>query len=233
MAGNISLNSGIPIEIRTDTKDVAEIFRGIDRGVKVLGWSLPKAVKKASWSVVNTLKTSTNIAPKYRPLERDKAYDKIRNRVRARNRRIQSGKNAGEIAKVPDARFIAKSKKNNRTKHYYVYAKNKSEAKKTPFVKIANAGLAQASWRWGMGGLGKRGPAVRISSRAQHNATKNMLVTSNLKKEDPWVKINNKLDYVQDAFKTSGKQAVSSAFERAGRSLQHQIDDTIQRQFGK
>lgn len=230
MAGRSVTLSGAGDGVFVDFKqsDINNLFNAMERGRKELGWSLPYAVKRASWNVVEKLQTSVKIAPKKREFEAD---EKDKERVREQRnyeRRMRARGVEPEAAKAQ--LWIAKSKRGNKL---YFRAKGKAEANKHPFVVIGNRGLAKASFAWGMGALGKRGGKGDTTKRAQKNARRNVEVSSNLKSNDPWVEIHNRLDYIMDAFKTSGSHAVDSAMRRAASGLTKEIEKRIERSLIK
>jgi len=218
---------GPALSIDIPAKDVSALFKAMARGQKELGWSLPRSVWRASWNVVEKLGTSTNVADPFRKFSRSQEEDKARKLIQGRNQRAR--KRGQPEVKVPYPLW----KSTDKNHKFQFRAANKSEAKKSPFVRIWNRGLAASSWAWGMGVFGRRGNVRGATRNAKNLATRHIQVSSDKNPKNPWVKITNRLGYIMNALKGSGYHAVDSAMRRAASGLEKEITKTLERKMIK
>lgn len=208
---------------------VNDLFKAMETGVRELNWSMGKGIQKVAWSIARSLGTSTKIAPKKRDVKLDEQDAQKRKKAETSDRNLARRGMSDARSKSKEPLWITKSKKGNEIKFR---AKNKREANRSPFVVIANRGLASASWMLGARKLGAGGSTAGVSQSAKYYAMKHIDIRKNLRGGDPHVIINNRINYIRDALKGSGTHAVNSAMERAAGSLMHEIENTLRKKMG-
>jgi len=210
-------------------KDVDALFSAMRAGMRELNWSLGKGVKKAAWSIANTLGTSTRVSKKLRTFDFDVNDQHRRKLQKSRNAKLARRGMAEISHKFDDPLFVTKTRKGKQVKFR---AKNKNAAKKSKYVVIKNSGLAKASWGFGMKYLGSSSGAFTDTTQsARYFGGKHVQVDSNLRGDNPHVKITNSVGYITRAM-TGGQHRVDTAMERAGSSLMHQIENTLREKLG-
>jgi len=201
------------IQIEFPRRDIEALRAQMDRAQKELGKSLGASVKLAAWSVSRTLGTSTRVAPKVRkvmPL-RKTGFEK-RERI---------------TGKKP---FVIMADRGNRSWERVIWEQNISQARKSRFVKILNFGLAKAAWAWGAKRLGKAGDTKGVSEHSKKKAPERFTVESQLRGDDPVVRLTNRVKYAAEALK-GGARDVSTAIARAAKYMAAVIDGNIKKQF--
>jgi hypothetical protein len=203
------------VGIEFPKKDVSELWRQIERAQKELGKDIGQAVRFGAWSVARSLGVVTNVSKKYRPY---KAVKQSR------------GKSNYKGVK----KFTVTSWKKGNKNKFTVYAPKVSELKKMPQVRIGKAGLAKSSWMRGIRqiGGGQNISMAGTTKTAKDQGKRVIDVEKNLKSNNPFVKITNKLNYITDAMK--GKEgAVTSAMGKASRAMAKIIDEKIKKRMLK
>jgi len=206
--------SEAPVSIVFPKRDTRALFAQMDRAQKELGKGLGQTIRFAAWSVARSLGVGTDVAPKYRPYK-----------VVAEGR--------GVAKRRGGKKYEVTSLKKGHKKTFNVRAESVSELKKKGQVKIGNAGLAKASWMWGIKKLGSgSGVSMKgIASRVKQRGSQNMDVTQRLRGDDPMIKIVNSLPYAGDALR-GGMGAVNTAMGKAARSMEKIIDANIAKKLG-
>ena len=222
--GLVDYGGGITFDF--PKRDASNFFKSMERGRVELGWSLGNSLRRGSWALINSIGTSTKVAPAKRKFHKD--LDDSRRIEKQKKTDCETKRLGYNPVKQKEQLWVVKTKLGNKR---YFRAKGKREANKHPFVRIANRGLAKYSWAWGMGSLGGRGSSTDVTQSAKQKAPRRVQVTSNLRGDDPWVKVTNKLDYITSALR-GGLHSVDTAMERAARGLQHEIDKTLAKKFG-
>ena len=89
--------------------------------------------------------------------------------------------------------------------------------------KIGRRGLAKKSWKWAETHTRRGGTATISQARDA--------ITVSVYGGDinPTVRITNRLRYIEDAFKTKGKQAVTSTLARASEKMRNRINDRLEK----
>jgi len=208
--------------------DIDSLFNAMTTGMRELSWSLGKGVKKAAWSIANTLGTSTRVSKKLRTFTPDIKDAHRRKLQKSRNAKLARRGMSDLKHTFDDPLFVTKTRKGKQVKFR---AKNKNAAKKSKYIIIKNSGLAKASWKFGMKKLGSGGSMSDITKSARYFGSKHIQVDSNLGGNDPHVKITNSVGYIRQAMK-GGEHRVDTAMERAGSSLMHQIENTLREKLG-
>ena len=210
-------------------KDVDALFSAMRAGMRELNWSLGKGVKKAAWSISRTLGTSTRVSKKLRTFTPDIKDAHRRKLQKSRNAKLARRGMSDLKHTFDDPLFVTKTRKGKQVKFR---AKNKNAAKKSKYIIIKNSGLAKASWGWGMKYLGSSAGAFTESTKsARYFGSKHIQVGSNLRGNDPHVKITNSVGYITRAM-VGGEHRVDTAMERAGSSLMYQIENTLREKLG-
>ena len=237
--------------------DVDRLFGLINRAQVELNKETKKAISWAGASLCTSLEASTKKAPKFR-----KIYKATMDRIGADASKMTKGEKQmvrEQIAQAPmgvyvyirgkrvfkqikkiSARVIPfKSKTTgewlgrlggtNEVHKLDRWTTDKGLLKKSnSLVTIFYSGLAKKAWSIAKAKVvsGGYGFDMRV---------KKAIVSVNWigGAFNPAVKIEDKLGYAIDAFKTDGKQAVETAFARAANSLEKRISDAIERSLQK
>jgi len=190
-----------------DHGDMGRLYRLMEQAERDLRKTPGEAIRWAAWSLARTLGTSTKVAKKSRPLKKVPGKP-----LRA----------LGES--TPSQVFEVTSWRSGQKKTFRIRSANVSTAKKDRRVRIGNRGMAKAAWMWGIKALGSGGSGMGFATGpAQRRAGAEMHVTKRLTGNDPYVRIENRLRYAQDAFKSSGPQTVDTAVRRAADMMEKVI----------
>ena len=202
------------VSIEFPQADVKRIFAQIQRAQKELGKNIGQAVKFAAWSVAQSLGVKTEVAKKYRPYK-------------------QVPEPRGRVIKKGGKKYEVTCFKKGRRNTFMTRAPSVSALKKSPQVRIGNAGLAKAAWMWGIKTLGSSSKlgTKGMTSGARKLGKQHVFVIKRLTGEDPYVKIVNKIRYAGDAMK-GGPGEVSSAMGKAARHMERIIDAGIAKKLG-
>jgi len=97
------------------------------------------------------------------------------------------------------------------------------EEQTSEYRLIKRAGLAKASWMWGLADIGKRAtpPQPRIPGVMTVEQLRSAL--------DPAVIMTNRLSYIMRAMRGSGPRAISGAMDRAVRRGEHILEQRLGR----
>ena len=201
------MSAAIDISAELSKQDVGLVLREMHRGNAALGRSLGKGVQAAGWAIADSLRTATALSPKKRPVTEVK----------------------GQITKKGNKTFEVERWHKGAKRTFNVYAKGKREANALPQVKIKNRGLAAKAWLWSQVALGTGRGGTRVGPEAARIAKQQSHVSRDLKSSNPWVRIENSLEYASRAFKTDGPQAIDSVMQRASRKL----EEYVKRQLAK
>ena len=204
------------VQIDWPEDDVRALWKQIERNRKEFGRSLGKSVKLAAWHLVRSMGADTRVAPKYRP------YKEIKETKKQRD-----AKGGGKKYEITTWKGGQKKTFNIRSK------KGVKELKQMPQVRIGNRGLAKASWRFAVSQFGAKGGVSKkgITRGAERYAKRHMDVKKKLNRDDAYVKITNRVDYIIEAMHGK-KHAVDSAMARAARGMSHHIDEQIKKKMG-
>lgn len=201
------MSAAIDIEAVISKQDIGLVLREMHRGNAALGRSLGKGVQAAAWSIADSLRTATALSPKKRPVTEVK----------------------GQITKKGNKTFEVERWHKGAKRTFNVYARGKREANALPQVKIKNRGLAAKAWMWATVALGPGRGGTRVGPEAARIAKQQSRVSRDLKSSNPWVQIDNKIEYASKAFKASGPQTIDNVMQRASRKL----EEYVKRQLAK
>jgi len=206
--------SEAPVSIEFPRRDVRALFAQLDRAQKELGKNVGQALRFAAWSVARSLGAVTDVAPKYR-------HYKV----------VAEGR--GVAKRRGGKKYEVTSWKKGHAKTFNIRAASVAQLKRTPQVRIGNAGLAKSSWMWGIKKLGSGGGVSMkgVTPGARKRGSQNMDVTQRLRGDDPMVKIVNSLSYAGDALR-GGMGDVNNAMGKAVRSMEKIIDANIAKKLG-
>ena len=174
------------IQIVADPKAQQKLTRLLERLQSELGHGAEETVRWAAYYVAKSMGASMRVAPKQRRIF----------------------KNDGTDPRHPKGAFVGYVWKWDRAgnrRRVWILAGEDQERVRT----IRRRGLARASWLWMVPDLaiGMREPAGMPRMRDVSTAT----IQGG---KDPAVILSDRLRYVISAAKTSGKQAISTAFSR-------------------
>jgi hypothetical protein len=200
----------IEFDAELSGQDVAALMRQMKASAKALNLSMAKSVKFTGWSVSRSLGAATQEAPKKRKIKEV----------------------TGEKTRRGNKVFEVERWHRGRKSTFRVFARNKREASKLPQVKIALAKLAKKSWHWTQRKMGSSVGGAKVGAEANRLARRHGTVELHLRGDNPWLRINNTLEYILSAFKTSGQQLLSNVVERAARGMQKTTADKVARKMG-
>lgn len=181
----------------------AEAFRAqMNRMIVELGKAPEDAVRAGAVVLLSALRTRTRKAP-------------ARRRVKESRSAARSGRTVGgkRIFKVESQRGGGKV--------FSVFANSLEEARQSPQARIYYAGLAKQSWGWTMQRLFPN----RRAGAARFPEPRDIISASGKGKgNDFTITVENRLDYIMSAFRTSGRLAVSTAMGAARGTMKGRID---------
>lgn len=192
----------VDMDIDFSKSDVRDFGNVIQRLQRELGWSPARAGTYAFIGVLKSLRASTKRSKKVRKI-----------RVASRKRKGRTNRRF----KVEHFRGGAKSS-------FYVYAGSLAEAKQSKSAKIKYRGLAKASWGRAMRDVFNRGGPGRVGFRMPSDIVSGF---SRSGKGSFSAQIENRVDYIRNAFVTSGDRAVTTSMARANRSMIRKIEKDL------
>lgn len=201
------------IQLEFPEADRRALFAQMERARKELGRTLGQSVRFAAWSVARTLGTSTRVA------------SKVREAFEVRGRRVDKTGWTGR------RKFLISAYRNGKPRPIERYGESLSDPKVKRARRVRNYGLAKASWMWGVKALGAGAAFGGTSGDAREKAQRRMDVAKQLKGDDPFVRLTNKLSYAQEALK-GGPRSVDTALGRAASYMAHIIDGNIRKKMG-
>jgi predicted TIM-barrel enzyme len=204
------MSATIDMSAVVSKQDVSALMRQMRRAEKDIGMSLGQSVKLTAWAVADALRAATKVSDKRR-----KVVEDLTRGIRG--------------LRKP---FIVQAIRKNKEKEFPIRATSKREANAHRVAQIGNRGLAQRAWLWAQGHVGARRGGGKVGAKTAQLAEKYTSVQVRVKGNDPMVRIDNRLPYALDAFKSSGEQTVSNAMERASRRMMHIIDAKIAKKLG-
>lgn len=197
--------------------DVDALFRQMDRQSRLLGRDLVHSLNAAAMYLGRSLGASTKMAPKTRKVQELK---------------ISKSKRAGVKSWGVTGWF-------GRPRTYQTRILNTSKGEdyvKTRLGMIRRRGLAKktmASMSKKVGRVGSAGVA-HMSFGAQdlaRIASKHGSSQRGGGEQDPWIRMENTLNYATDALK-GGEMDISTAMGRAARGMEKSINAQLRRKFG-
>jgi len=163
-----------------------------------------EAVKFGGWAVASSCAAATNVAKQYR------SYIQ-----RRKPKTTKTGKKPGTW----------RVKFDGTGKEYFVNAGSIGELKRHRAVVIFQRGLAKAAWLWNTERASRAAMASgapkydnRITVNAKRVAGKFGAVEFGGTRNDPWMRVSNKLQYAMDALK-NGQSSIADATGKAARRM--------------
>jgi hypothetical protein len=196
----------VSVNLHFNEADAAAFRAQMNRMIDNLGKAPEEAVRAGAVALISALRTRTRKAPQ-------------RRRVTASRSAAKGGRTAGgrQIYK-------AQSWRGGQKKTFSIFADSLESAKRAPAAYIHYAGLAKQSWGWTMQRLF---PTQRVGS-ARFAEPRDIIRTSKRGKGGDFeIEIENKLDYIMSAFRTSGRMAVSGAMAAASGTMKGRIDKRL------
>jgi len=190
-------------------QDMAGVMSEIERRSRTLGVSLKKATMFAGWTVADSLRLATKIAPKRRTIRETDA----------------------PLTRRGNKTYEVESMSGGKKTTFKIYAKGKREANKNPRAQIKRRGLAAKVWHFGQRPLGSGRGSPRTDAKTSKRARNSMTVTVR-GGQNPSVEIENRLGYASQAFKSSGEQTVNNALSRAAARMVHMTNAALVKQMG-
>lgn len=204
------MSDALPFTLEFPEADVRDLFRQMDMHVRHLRRHENHALNIAGKSVAQALGTSTRVAPKYRQITENKIIGTSRRNVKAydvtgyfgRPRRLQT------------RTVFAQSKMNAKRRH----------------AAIRRRGLGKMVWSAigrKFGGIAGEHTLSGMANEIAGLANKH----SRVSRGDGYVQMTNRLGYAAKALQ-GGPQDVSTAMERAARSMQRSFENQLVRRMG-
>jgi hypothetical protein len=199
-------------EIRFPREDVRAFFRQMETNRKALNLSAGRALRQAANQLGRACGASTKVPT------RD---------VKAKKRTMEP---VGKASRTGNRQFRVTSWKSGERKRFTVTARNVSEAKKLPQVKVGNFGLAKRVWAAIAREFGRAGSDGGATKNAKRLGQKFGSVKAVLKGDDPYVRMTNSLPYAVDALQ-QGERSIDTAMARATRALAHSMEKQLERKM--
>ena len=235
------------VSISLDAGSAANLRKQMERASRELGKDLGDVVDWTARFIAGSLAASTKIAPKLRRIVRnpDKRYKTDARRapfgVMAPTgpERVMAFRpiyKTGEFGKIRffDKKTMAWFTRDaaNPKGRWEKIASGQDVANPEIIVpgimndrrrKIGRRGLAKKSWKWAETHTRRGGTATISQARDA--------ITVSVYGGDinPTVRITNRLRYIEDAFKTKGKQVVTSTLARASEKMRNRINDRLEK----
>jgi hypothetical protein len=180
------------------------------RNAKLVSGDMGRSLQLTAWAVADSLRTSTTVSPKYRPLK------------------LKFKPEVGDELKFYEVQKV----KNGVPMPFTVRARNKREAKKKRGVLIGRRGLAARGWGWAQGKLGRQGSRANRGPAADKMARRLVMVTKNTRGDKLFVQIRNRVNYAMEAFKSSGEQTLNNVMARAARKIERITEQRLAKRMG-
>jgi hypothetical protein len=204
--------------------DVDALFRQMDRQSRLLGKSLVHSLNAAAMYLGRSLGASTKMAPKTRP-------------VKALPLKIAKGQKSNINGQPVIPWGVTGWFGRPRTYQTRILRTSKGKAYvKERLGMIRRRGLAKktmASMAKNVGGIGAAGMAHMsyVAQDLARIASKHGKNTRGGGEHDPWILMENTLNYATDALK-GGEMDISTAMGRAARGMEKSINAQLRRRFG-
>lgn len=201
---------GITLEF--PQRDVDAFFRAMNDQQRYLNKDAGQALGAAAKALVQSLGTSTKVAPKRRKVKEVASQ--------SRRRDVKTYAVTGWFGKP----------RTEQTR--FVNARNRDAGAVQRMASIGSRGLARASWK----SVGKHIRAnlnlMQVASgKIARIADQLGVAKAVLSGPDPYVEIRNRVPYIVQAM-DGGRQEVSTAMERAARALNHSMERQLVRRMG-
>ncbi len=197
----------IAIGMDFSKRDVSAFTAQMNRLINVLGTEPKVAVRMGAVALLTALRASTKKSKKTAPVRTSKS---------GRGRRV----NGKQIF------YVEKYDKDGKLYRRAIFANSLAEAKQDRSAQIFYHGLAKASWGWTMRRLFPNKAAPKAGFREPPNIIE---ATQTGDGRDYTISITNDLDYITQAFRTSGKTSVATAMRRASGTMKGRIDQRLKR----
>lgn len=191
--------AAIDLSAELKKQDIARLMRDLNRRAEKSKRSVAKELKFTGWAVADALRVATKISPKKRPVRELEKRGKTRR-----------GNKAFEVE------ITRKGKTDTRI----IYAKGKREANKAKAVRIENSGLAMRAWHFAQSRLGSRKGGGKATAAAKRRGRRFSRVKMDLRASNPYIILQDRIEYAMSAFKTSGEQTVNNVVGRATRRME-------------
>lgn len=145
-----------------------------------------------------------------------------------KRRKVEAVK--GSKSAAGNQEFHVKSWRGGTRNTFSVWAASKSAANKLPQLRVGRWGLAKACWFWGLKKLGPGAKFGFATASAKRGATSATDVQMSMRKDDPWVRITNRLPYAMEAVQ-GGEATLNGAMGKAARGLEKSIDEQLKRRM--
>ena len=205
------------VSIEFPHADAKAMWAQIARAERMLGKSAGQALRWAGWHLGKTLGTSTRVAKKRRKVEESSWLDKKNNIVHGWVANVweSGGRVVERQAWVPSSRGGIRP------------ARSKPEALLSNVAQINMRGLAKSAWLWPTKRYG--GASINFAAPMAQSKSKTLSATrSDLKGDDMYISLTNKVGYIRQAM-NGGAQAADAALGRAARMMARNIDAKIRK----
>lgn len=195
----------IAVGMEFSKADTAAWQAQMNRLINVLGTEPKIAVRMGAVALLTSLRTSTKSSKKT-----------------ATVRTSKSGR--GRLVYGKQIFYVEKYDKDGKLYRRAIFADSLAEAKQDRSAQIFYHGLAKASWGWTMRRLFPNKAAPKAGFREPPNIIE---ATQTGDGRDYTISITNDLDYITQAFRTSGMTSVATAMRRASGTMKGRIDKRI------
>lgn len=214
----------LAVSIEFPRADVDALFRQMDRQSRLLGKSLVHSLNAAAMYLGRSLGASTKISKKTRP-------------VKALPLKIAKGQKSNINGQPVIPWGVTGWFGHPRTYQTKILRTSKGKAYvKERLGMIRRRGLAKktmASMAKNVGGIGAAGMAHMsyVAQDLARIASKHGKNTRGGGEHDPWILMENTLNYATDALK-GGEMDITTAMGRAARGMEKSINAQLRRKFG-
>lgn len=184
----------------TATVDVSGAIAYMNRNIHRFERHKGEAVTMLAREISGALAASTKVAAKTRPIVARKP---------------------GQAVTIPGL-FYARKATVSGSKFIPIKAETKQEARADKRAAIRRRGLARSAWFWVMSEVGGAGKPFSVRKDRRKYA-----VTKQLSGNDPAIRIESKLRYASDAFRTKGRGAIDTAGSRALNRVKRMMEKRI------
>ena len=206
------------ISIQMDQKSVAAAVAMMRRYATVCHKSEGESVRFGAEHIARSLAASTRVSAKTRKVKAEMVVRKAGG----------AGKGKGWQLGGLRTRWYAIRERGGTTSKLWMpwRVKTEEEAKADPRAKIGLRGAAKSAWyRLLYKGAGRgSGQFGSATSFAQRFADANTRARRATEQVNPYIEMTNAIGYAEQAFRTRGRTAINSAFDRAARGMSRTIE---------
>lgn len=216
------MSNGVQISIPMG--DVDKLFKAMQYASDNLSIDMGKAMKQGVNRLISSLGASTKVSPKYR-----KVIERPVKGISGAAAELIGGEKA---VKYGITGWFGKPRVFQTRMYENITKKQLLER----HAKIKRSGLAKMTWKLTAKAINARfiaGFESSVAGITKSIAQRHIEAKANYKGQDIFAEIHNSLPYINEAFKSRGKQTVDTAFDRAASGLIKSVDKQIERRLLK